>query len=155
MFRCAYGACTKISSICNGVHDCVDLSDEPPNHSCRVNNVPVSLPNEEHGSTTKRYTPYPSLNHQSTVIAESTTKHYTPFTFSTSSQRPTHTTSTTKRYTPYPSWSSTARPTTNTPSSTKIYTPLTVATKPQTTERATSESATKTYTPQSTETSSG
>ena len=136
MFRCAYGACTKISSICNGVYDCVDKSDEPPQHSCRLNYVPpppTSGPIMTTRSSTKHYTPFPypvgtttptkHPHNPHTPSTPSSTKYHTP------KSTTTKTTSTTKQYTPYPFNPSSERLTPKasaTIQSTKAHTPFTV-----------------------------
>lgn len=101
MFRCVYGGCIRISSICNGISECVDGSDEPPINSCRIPSyAPIKVTSRQTTSkptSTKIYTPYNPTADSTTptvvVTERTTTKIYTPFN---PNPRPTPTSAATK-----------------------------------------------------------
>lgn len=84
MYRCRYGACVKVSSICDKVPDCIDGSDEPPLNDCRLPQsyfqtfALISTPPSSSKTpkpTTKRYTPFePTGWTQSSTSTPFTTK---------------------------------------------------------------------------------
>lgn len=86
MYRCYYGACVKVSSICNGIPDCIDGSDEPPYNNCRL---PPS-----YFQTFALLSTQPSSSKP--VTPKTTTKRYTPFEPSSWTQPGTTTSFTTK-----------------------------------------------------------